>query len=574
MKLMIPEPLEAYYPCSLHLRSHPMSLRNSLSLVLLVLITACSSSEADRIFINGTIWTGNPDQPAAGALAVTDGRLVAVGNEQDVRAFQGDDTEVIDLEGAFVAPGFIDNHTHFLSGGLGLASVDLRDAATPEEFSARMAAFAPNVPEGRWIEGGDWDHEMWGGQLPDRSWIDESTRNHPVFVSRLDGHMGLANSRALELAGITAETPDPDGGTIVRRPDGSPTGVVKDAAMDLVWAAIPAKSLEERMDMFHRAQQHALSRGVTQIHDVGSYGGWTDLETYEAAHLAGEQDLRIYSLVALQTWERLAERMNTMGRGDERLRWGGLKGMVDGSLGSTTALFYDPYLDEPGTSGLLVNDTSAIHQQILDADAAGLHLAIHGIGDAANDWILDVFAEAETANGPADRRWRIEHAQHLSHEAIDRFSDLGVVPSMQPYHAIDDGRWAVNRIGEERIKTTYAFRSLLDAGAQLTFGSDWTVAPIDPLLGIYGAVTRRTIDGANPDGWVPEEKISVEEALTAYTISNARAGFWDADTGSLEEGKWADFVVLSDNLLTLDPKAIPQTDVLMTIIGGNTVYTR
>jgi len=542
--------------------------------LLLLILPACSSPDADRIFVNGVVWTGNPDQPAAEALAVGGGRLIAVGAEQEARALQGPDTEVIDLDGAFVVPGFIDNHTHFLSGGLGLASVDLRDAASPEEFAERMATFAPQIPAGRWIEGGDWDHEMWGGELPDRSWIDASTTENPVFVSRLDGHMGLANTLALEMAGITADTPDPDGGTIVRRPDGQPTGVLKDAAMDLVWAVIPAKSLDERLEMFSRAQEHALSRGVTQIHDVGSYGGWIDLEAFEEAHHAGLMKLRVYSLVALRTWPLLEARIAELGRGDDRLRWGGLKGMVDGSLGSTTALFYEPYLDEPGTSGLLVNDTSAIHQQILAADEAGLHLAIHGIGDAANDWVLDVFAEAVENNGPADRCWRIEHAQHLTREAIDRFDDLGVVPSMQPYHAIDDGRWAVNRIGEERIKTTYAFRSLLDAGADLTFGSDWTVAPIDPLLGIYGAVTRRTIDGANPDGWVPEEKISVEEALTAYTLSNARAGFWDQDTGSLEIGKQADFVVLSNNLLTIDPNAIPDATVLQTVIGGETVYAR
>lgn len=544
-----------------------------LSSLLLLLLAACSSPSEDQVFVNGIIWTGNTDKPSAEGMLVQDGRILLMGSSDDVVAAAPESAEVVDLEGAFVLPGFIDNHTHFLSGGLTLASVDLRDAASPEEFSARMADFAPGVPEGRWIEGGDWDHEMWGGELPDRSWIDDSTPDNPVFVSRLDGHMGLANSLALELAGVTADTPDPDGGTIVRRRDGTPTGVLKDAAMGLVWNVVPEKSLDERLDMFRRGQTHALSKGVTQIHDVGSYGGWADLETYSAAHDAGELDLRIYSLVALGTWERLQQRVDEMGRGDDQLRWGGLKGMVDGSLGSTTALFYDPYLDEPGTSGLLVNDTSAIHQQILAADAAGLHLAVHAIGDKANDWLLDVFAEAEAANGERDRRWRIEHAQHLTRVAIDRFDDLGVVPSMQPYHAIDDGRWAVNRIGEERILTTYAFRSLLDADAPLTFGSDWTVAPIDPLLGIYAAVTRRTIDDANPDGWVPQEKITVEEALTAYTISNARAGFWDADTGSLEAGKQADFVVLSDNLLTIDPESIPDVRVLRTVIGGRTVYT-
>ena len=541
---------------------------------LLLFLGACTTPDADRIYVNGTFWTGNPDQPSAEAMAVADGRILSVGTENEVRSHAGSTTEVVDLDGAFVVPGFIDNHTHFLSGGLGLASVDLRDASSPAMFSERMAAFAPTIPAGRWIEGGDWDHEAWGGQLPDRSWIDEGTPENPVFVSRLDGHMALANTLALEQAGITADTPDPDGGTIVRRADGTPTGVLKDAAMDLVWAVIPPKSVDERLDMLRRGQEHALAQGVTQIHDVGSYGGWRDLEAFEAAHEAGELDLRVYSLVAISTWQRMADRVAEMGRGDERLRWGGLKGMVDGSLGSTTALFYEPYLDEPGTSGLLVNDTTKLHKDILAADSAGLHLAVHAIGDKANDWLMDVFAEAEAANGPRDRRWRIEHAQHLTRKAIDRFDDLGVVPSMQPYHAIDDGRWAVNRIGEERIKTTYAFRSLLDAGAPLTFGSDWTVAPIQPLLGIYAAVTRRTIDGANPGGWVPEEKITVEEALTAYTISNARAGFWDASTGSLEAGKWADFVILSDNLLSMDPVGIQDVHVLQTVIGGETVYSR
>lgn len=555
------------------MRSEPMRL-SLLLLALGLFMAGCSSSDADRIYVNAQLWTANAQAPTAEAMATLDGRILAIGSEAEIRALAGSETEVVDLNGAFVVPGFIDNHTHFLSGGMTLASVDLRSAATPEAFSQAMADFATDLPADRWIEGGDWDHEAWGGELPDRSWIDASTPDNPVFVNRLDGHMALANTKALELAGVTSDTPDPDGGTIVRRKDGSPTGVLKDAAMDLVWAVMPAKSLDERLEMLFRAQEHALSKGVTQIHDVGSFGGWPDLEAFEAAHRGGDLDLRVYSLVALSTWQRMAERVDSLGRGDERLWWGGLKGMVDGSLGSTTALFYEPYLDEPDTRGLLVNDTTAIRHYVMDADAAGLHLAVHAIGDRANDWILDVFAAAAEANGPRDRRFRIEHAQHLTRNAIDRFQAMDVVPSMQPYHAIDDGRWAVNRIGEERIKTTYAFRSLLDAGAGLTFGSDWTVAPIDPLLGIYAAVTRRTIDGANPGGWVPEEIITVEEALTAYTISNARAGFREQETGSLEAGKWADFVVLSENLLTIDPVQIPETLVLQTVIGGEPVFTR
>lgn len=539
-----------------------------------LLLSACTSPKADTIFVNGTVWTANSDQPEAEALAVADGEILFVGSTSDAMAFEGGSTEIVDLQGRFVVPGFIDNHTHFLGGGLTLASVDLRTAATPNEFSSRMADFAAGLPEGRWIEGGDWDHEMWGGELPDRSWIDDSTPENPVFVQRLDGHMGLANSQALEMAGITADTPDPDGGTIVRRPDGSPTGVLKDDAMSLVWSVIPEKSLEERREMVLRGQEHALSYGVTQIHDVGSYGGWLDLETFESLHGDGELDLRVYSLVSISTWPRLAQRVASLGNGDDQLRWGGLKGMVDGSLGSTTALFYDPYIDEPNTSGLLVNDTTALRRNILAADSAGLHLAVHAIGDKANDWLMGVFAEAARTTDRSDRRWRIEHAQHLTRDAIESMDDLGVVPSMQPYHAADDGRWAEKRIGAERIKTTYAFRSLLDAGAALTFGSDWTVAPISPILGIHAAVTRQTIDGANPTGWVPEEKISVEEALTAYTISNARAGFWDGQTGSIEKGKKADFVVLSANLLTIDPNLIKDTMVERTVIGGQTKYIR
>jgi len=534
---------------------------------------ACGNQDVDTLYHNGVVWTGDSGQPEASTFAVSDGRIVAIGTDAQVRSSIGAAAQEVDLDGAFVVPGFIDNHTHFLSGGYNLASVDLRSADSPEEFSRRMAEFASTVSQGRWIEGGDWDHEAWGGELPDRAWIDDSTQNIPVFVSRLDGHMGLANTAALELAGITSEMISPEGGTIVRRADGSPTGVLKDAAMNLVWAVIPPASVEQRVEMLMRAQEHAVSKGVTQIHDVGSYGGWLDLEAFEAAHAAGDLKLRVYSLVSLPTWKRMADRVAEMGYGDDRLRWGGLKGMVDGSLGSTTALFYEPYLDEPSTTGLLVNDTTAIRRDILAADSAGLHLAVHAIGDAANDWLLDVFGSAAEASNREDRRWRIEHAQHLTRGAIQKMNELGVVASMQPYHAIDDGRWAEKRIGPERIKTTYAFKSLLDADVHLTFGSDWTVAPIEPLLGIYAAVTRQTIDGANPDGWVPEEIISVEQALTAYTSSNARAGFMEGLTGILAKGMAADFVILSHNLFEIDPTTIPDVQITRTVIDGVTVFT-
>ena len=527
----------------------------------------------DIIYTNAHIWTGHPAQPWAEALAVSGEELLAVGAASNVMALRQDDTRVVDLERRFVVPGFIDGHTHFLTGGFQLASVDLRDADTPAIFAQRIGTFAETLPAGRWITGGDWDHERWGGDLPRHDWIDSLTTEHPVFVSRLDGHMALANTKTLALAGITRDTPDPEGGTIVRDPEtGEPTGILKDEAMNLVYAVMPAPTEAELDEALARATAHALSLGVTQVHDVGSFGGWTDLATFQRAQEAGTLGVRVYALVPLATWSRLADYIQENGLGDDWLRWGGLKAFVDGSLGSTTAWFYDPYDDEPETTGLMVTDTTTLRSQILQADARGLHLAIHAIGDRANDWLLDRYAEAVATNGARDRRFRIEHAQHLTPEAIVRFARLGVVPSMQPYHAIDDGRWAEKRIGPARIQTTYAFRSLLDVGADLTFGSDWTVAPISPMEGIYAAVTRRTLDGANPDGWVPDQKITVEEALRAYTSANAYAGFQEQRLGTLEVGKWADFVVLSDNLFEIDPAAIREVRVLRTVIGGQERY--
>lgn len=537
---------------------------------------ACQSPQkkAEVIYTNASIWTGVPNAPRAQAMAIGNGEILAVGSAEEITAWRGATTRVVDLAGKFVVPGFVDNHTHFMSGGFQLASVDLRGAQSPEEFAQRLAAFAQKLPAGRWITGGDWDHETWGGELPRRDWIDKFTPDHPVFVNRLDGHMALANSKALALAGIDRHTPDPEGGTIVREAKtGEPTGILKDEAMSPVYRVIPAPTAAEHDEALARAMAHAAALGVTQVHDMGSYG-WTDLETYRRAHANGALTLRIYSFVPLATWPRLAEFVQANGRGEAWLRWGGLKGFVDGSLGSTTAWFYQPYNDAPATSGLLTTDTTALRRWILAADSAGLQVAVHAIGDQANDWLLDVYAQALAQNGSRDRRFRIEHAQHLTRAAIPRFAELGVIPSMQPYHAIDDGRWAEKRIGPERIKTTYAFRSLLDSNAPLTFGSDWTVAPISPLWGIYAAVTRRTLDGAHPDGWVPEEEISVEEALRCYTAGNAYAGFQENAAGILAAKRLADFVVLSEDLLALDPVRIPEVEILRTVVGGRESFVK
>jgi len=532
-----------------------------------------AKESADFVLLGGVVWTGVPGAPLAEAVAVRSGKIQVVGSAVKVQEFVGPETEVLELAGRMIVPGFIDSHTHFIPGGFQLSSVDLRDAATPEEFARRIGEFAGTVPPGTWITGGDWDHEMWGGELPQRAWIDALTPDHPVFVSRLDGHMALANSLALELGGVTAATAVPSGGEMVLDPaTGEPTGVLKDEAMGMVYSVIPDHSEEELDRALDAAIAHALSQGVTQTHHMGT--SWAEFETFRRARAEDRLKMRIYSVVPLSQWERLQAFVEENGRGDDRLWWGGLKGFVDGSLGSTTAWFYDPYTDDPGTTGLLTTDTASLRRWALAGDQAGFQILIHAIGDRANDWLLDLYESIAQENGARDRRPRIEHAQHLSPEAFTRFAALGVIPSMQPYHAIDDGRWAEKRIGPDRIKTTYAFRSLLDAGASLSFGSDWTVAPMDVRKGIYAAMTRRTFDGANPGGWVPEEKITLEEALTAYTLGAARAGFMDEKVGTLEAGKYADMAVLSEDLFQMNPLEIPQVQVDMTIVEGEIAYRR
>lgn len=524
----------------------------------------------DRILVGGSVWTGDVDAPTAEAIAIAGQRIIAVGGSDEIRVLAGPETDVIELGGRFAMPGFIDTHTHFLDGGLRLASVDLRDAATPDEFVRRLAEHAEQLPAGTWILGGDWDHEMWGGELPDREWIDAVTTEHPVFVTRLDWHMALANSRALELAGFDPKTRDPAGGEIVRDGTGRPTGVLKDNAMEYVFEAIPEPTAVEQDSALSAAMRFAASLGVTGVHDMGT---WSGLAAYERAHRRGALTLRVRVFVPLSTVERLATFVEERGgTGDDMLSWGGLKGFVDGSLGSSTALFFDPYLDSPATSGLTVIGMDALADRVRIADSAGLQVAIHAIGDRANAELLDLYHDLAGEHGERDRRYRIEHAQHLRPEDFGRFAELGVIPAMQPYHAIDDGRWAERKIGPERARSTYAFRSLEDAGARPAFGSDWTVGPLDPLLGIFAAVTRRTLDGAHPDGWIPEQRITLGEALRAYTSDAASAGFIDDRVGILKPGMLADIVVLDRSPFDVDPSVIRDLEVELTLVGGEIVF--
>jgi hypothetical protein len=496
-----------------------------------------------------------------------------VGDSAEVARLSGKSTQVISNGKAMVVPGFMDGHTHFIYGGFQLTQVDLRDADTPEEFVRRIKAYAAKARPGEWILGGNWDHERWRGTpLPDRSWIDSVTPKNPVFVDRLDGHMTLANSAALKLAHIDRSTKEVSGGTIVRRPDGEPTGVVKDAAQNLVYAVMPTPSPQQSDAAIDRAMKWAASHGVTAVADVSV--PWYEVAALKRAHAAGRLTSRVAVFVPLEDWRRMADTVRADGIGDDWLRVAGVKGYVDGSLGSTTALFYEPYNDAPETSGLMVTPEDSLRAWIGAADSAGLQVAVHAIGERANGLLLDIYDSVAKAHGPRDRRFRIEHAQHLRRQDIGRIARTGVIASMQPYHAIDDGRWAEKRIGPERIKTTYAFRSLLDSGAHLAFGSDWTVAPLDPILGIYAAVTRRTLDGKHPEGWIPEQKITVEEALRAYTGGNAYGVFAERNRGKLTPGYKADLVVLNEDLTAIRPDAIAGAKVRATIAGGKVVYRK
>jgi predicted amidohydrolase YtcJ len=554
-------------------------------LVLIIIIATLMSTNfpthaddlklaADLIIINAKVHTMDSSRPTAEAIAVKGNRILAVGSTKELKKLAGPNTRVIDAHKEVVLPGFNDAHVHFLGGGFQLSSVDLRDADTPQNFAERIKRFAEKSPAGRWITGGDWDHERWpNAPLPTKELIDRFTQDTAVFVSRLDGHMALANSLALRLAGVTRQTLDPPGGLIVRDPkSGEPTGILKDAAMSYVWKVIPEPSFEEKLAAARAATNHAARLGVTSVQDMSA---GDDVGVYQTLVDRNELKTRIYAVSPLPAWKRLAATGVRAHFGSDMLRIGGLKGFADGSLGSTTAFFFEPYRDAPETRGLAGDQMfpeGAMLGRVRDADRAGLQVMIHAIGDRANDGILSIFEQVARENGERDRRFRIEHAQHLRREDITRFGRDKVIASMQPYHAIDDGRWAEKRIGKERAKTTYAFRSLLDSGATLAFGTDWTVAPLNPLLSIYAAVTRRTLDNKNPKGWVPEQKITVEEALRAYTTGSAYAEFQENVKGTITPGKLADLVILSGDIFTIDPNEIARVKVLVTIMDGAIVF--
>ena len=540
----------------------------------------CTVPQMKTAFINGKIYTVNEKQPYAEAVVTEDNKIIFVGSNEDAKKFIDASTKVIDLNGKLMLPGFNDSHLHFVHGGRYLLGINLRPAKSKEEFVKILKDYVKTRKDSsgnvnRWITGGNWDHEQWQDKtMPEKELIDSITEDIPVFISRFDGHVALANSLALKLAGITKDTHDPDGGLIVRnKKTGEPTGILKDNAMDLVFNIIPQPSLEENVDATLAALEEARRLGVTSVQDMTQPG---ELDAYKKIMEDGKLTCRIYSIWPIDRYEEIVRAGITVGNEEGLISRGALKGYADGSLGASTAWFFEPYVSDPSNYGLPMDvvTNGNLEKWAFDVDRNRLQICVHAIGDRANNFMLNLYERIKNENSPWDRRPRIEHAQHLLRDDINRFAEIGVIASVQPYHCIDDGVWAEKRIGSERIKTTHVYHSLIESGASVAFGTDWPVAPLNPLLGIYAAVTRRTVDGKNPNGWNPEEKISVEDAIKCYTLNAAFASYEEKIKGSIEEGKLADFVVLSDDILSIDPVKIKDVVVDMTVFDGEIVYVR
>ena len=554
-------------------------MRSKLAVYSLAFMSAAYTNaqpkpSATLIITNAAVYTVDKQRPAAEAVAVSGDRIVAVGSRAQIDLWRGPETKVIDAGHKLVLPGFNDAHVHFIQGGAQLDQVQLTDAASPQEFAKRIAAQAKKTPKGEWILGGRWDETKWTKpELPTKELVDAVTGATPIFVERYDGHEALANSAAMKLAGVDAKTADVPGGVIVRDANGNPTGIFKDAAQELIYKAVPPMSREQRIRVARRALEHAASLGVTSVQHMNPE--FADVAAYSELAEKGELTTRIYAVPMETDWRDQAKVGIRHAWGSSYLRLGAVKGYADGSLGSRTAYMFEPFADDPGNSGLLSDEMhppSAMRERLMGADAAGLQIRVHAIGDRAISMMLDIFSDIEREHGYHGQRFAIEHAQHMAQKDFERFTNLHVIASMQPYHAIDDGRWAEKRLGHHRARYSYAWRSFLDHGVTLAFGTDWPVAPLDPMLGLYAAVTRATLDGKNPDGWIPEEKITLPEAIEAYTMGAAFTEFQEKDKGSITPGKLADMMILSDNIFDVKPEAIRNAKVQTTIVGGKVVY--
>jgi predicted amidohydrolase YtcJ len=563
---------------------------HTVCLLLTLAIAAATSAHgppageiADVVILDGRIWTGvrraDPESsPVPTAVAIRGDRIRFVGNDAAANSWIGERTRIIHARGRRMIPGISDSHTHIISGGLHLARLNLRDVRDREEFVKRVADAARSKKSDEWVVGGRWSVESWpDSTAPNRSWLDPVTGETPAFLTRMDGHQALVNTAALKRARIDAKgPPDPPGGEIERDPaTGEPTGVLKESAMNLVSRMIPSPSADELDAALKRAMEHANSLGVTSVHNMTD--PW-ELEVFRRAHAAGRMTVRVTAYLSVSDWHSKIETVRTFPVDDDWLRVPGFKGYMDGSLGSRTAYMRDPYSDAGpdmkhprGQLNAMADPPEKFREAVAEADAAGLQLAVHAIGDQANHLLLDAFEYAARRNGSRDRRHRIEHVQHLLVPDIPRFSVLGVVASMQPFHKADDGRYAERALGRERLAGSYAFRALVDAGATLVFGSDFPVVTLNPWQGIDAAVSARTLSG---ELWLPEHSLTIEESLLAYTAVPPRAIHREDRLGTIEPGKLADLLILAADPFSIPPESVGKMQVWQTIVGGRIVYAQ
>jgi len=532
------------------------------------------TTSADTIFLHGDIYTGTAGKRAQ-AMAVRGERIVAVGSDAEIQKLKGKHTQVVDLGGHFVMPGFNDAHVHLANAGFEKLYVNLTGVHSLAEMQDRIVDAAKRTPAGDWLTGRGWDHTLWPGEkLPTRQDLDPVTGDHPAIFTRVDGHIAVANSAALKFAGITASTPDPAGGRIDHDAHGEPTGILRETVKDDLLARIPPPSLAQRRRALVLALADAARWGITSAQD---YSTWEDFLVLEDLEREGKLIVRIAEWLPFNDSLSLLDLHHSHHpETDPWLHTTMLKGFMDGSLGSRTAAMLAPYADDPGNTGLSRYDQAKLNQMAVERVRAGFQLGFHAIGDRAVQMALDAFAEAERdarkrGQVPAQGfRFRVEHAQVTTPEQVKRFHELGVIASMQPNHLLTDMRWVESRLGKERLAHSYAWKEFLDAGVPLAFGTDYPVEPITPFRGLYAAVTRRSEDGQQE--YFPDQRLTIEQATAAYTAGSAYAEFAEHYKGLLQPGMLADLVVLDRDITRVEPAAILKTQVLRTIVGGRTVY--
>ena len=565
-----------------------MKCRTGLILLCAVYMQAQeppAKPKADVIFMHGNVYTGVPVMSAfkaikrVEAIAVRGDRIAAVGENAEILKLKGPDTQVVDLGGHFVMPGFNDAHAHLIDGGFEKMNVNLVGVKSLDEFRERIRAKVDTVAPGDWILGDGWDENLWPVKaLPSRWDIDEITTDHPVFLGRVDGHIAVANSRALQLASITIASRDPKGGKIDRDANGQPTGILRETARQAVQDAVPKPTHDKRRQAMELALAEAASWGVTSVQD--NSGSWEDFQVLEELEKSGKLTARISEWLPFDDpVDKLDERRKSHPASDNMLHTGMLKGFMDGSLGSHTAAMIEPYSDDPKNSGLPRYDAPKLNEMTKERVLAGFQVGFHAIGDRGVQMALDAFADAEkagkdkkvkAANGGDDYRLRIEHAQVVTPLEIVKFRDLKVIASMQPSHVLTDMQWAEARLGPKRAEHSYAWAEFLKRGVTLAFGTDFPVEPISPFRGLYAATTRTSESGKQQ--YYPDQKISMDQAIAAYTTGSAFAEFAEKETGLMVPGMLADFVVLDRDVTAVVPQKLLQTKVLRTVVGGKTVY--